>query len=299
METENKKWLQVSLNGQASRGDTTRITYIRPPARPYAVVSVMAEAAEGDASGQVSGTGGVRGDAVLPPQTSSTFTTTGSAGQSNGNAAPDTIEDILKKEQALPNSTGPSRAGEAFPGGSTPPSIEVPIGVNIPPIDEMPPVGITPPEGSILGEGICLGRYSIGYISQIEYFLLQELNIRQSLLALANLRPDWAETIVPIAEGHFNDAERLSSAYYLIANTVYWPATVPGISSKALPEVELSRLYSAIRWLEGEYRVNAARISDPCLAALYLDLAAKKSAQARTLLAITGIVDEGSGEPPI
>ena len=250
--------------------------------------------ATGSATGSI--TGG--NSAATGSATGSTIggnTASGAAapsGRSGANQGPETFNDALKRGEPSTNYTSPSRAGEFFPGGSTPPNLELPIGVEIPPIDEMPPVGITPPEGEVIGYGRCLGRYSIGYIGQIEYFLLQELNLRQSLLALANTEPAWAEVIAPIAEVFLTSAERLASAYYSIAGNVYWPATVPGISSNAMPEVELNRLYAATRWLEGEYRVNAARISDPCLAALYEDLASIKAAQARSLLMIVGISGE-------
>ena len=250
--------------------------------------------ATGSATGSVTGgnsavTGSITGSTIGGNTASGAAAPTGRSG---ANLGPETFNDALKRGEPSTNYTSPSRAGEFFPGGSTPPNLELPIGVEIPPIDEMPPIGITTPEGEVIGYGRCLGRYSIGYIGQIEYFLLQELNLRQSLLALANTEPAWSEVIAPIADVFLTSAERLASAYYSIAGNVYWPATVPGISSNAMPEVELNRLYAATRWLEGEYRVNAARISDPCLAALYEDLASIKAAQARSLLMIVGISGE-------
>ena len=253
----------------------------------------------GSTSGNNATTGSVTGGGVGGNSAVTEGATGGAAapsGRSGVNQGPETFNDALERGEPSTNYTSPSRAGEFFPGGSTPPNLELPIGVEIPPIDEMPPVGITPPEGEVIGYGRCLGRYSIGYIGQIEYFLLQELNLRQSLLALANTEPAWAEVIAPIADVFLTSAERLASAYYSIAGNIYWPAMVPGISSNAVPEVELNRLYAATRWLEGEYRVNAARISDPCLAALYEDLAGIKAAQARSLLMIVGLSGEDLDE---
>lgn len=316
-----RPWVQVSLKSPNDPPDKTKITYIRPAPRPYSVVSVLAK----DISAANSMPAGDSN--TVMPQTSSTTTgiatpsgsvsppadnlapgnnsvtgssaTGGTAGQGGANQGPETYNDALKNEQQRGIYTSPSGSSEFFPGGSTPPNLELPIGVEIPPIDEMPTLIITPPEGETFGVGRCLGGYSIGYIGQIEYFLLQELNLRQSLLALAAVMPDWSATLTSIAEENISSAEQLASAYYSIANTVYWPATVPGISSNAVPEVELNRLYAATRWLEGEYRVSAARISDPCLAALYGALAAIKATQARSLLLLTGISEEEIGEEPI
>lgn len=206
-------------------------------------------------------------------------------------AASADYQDALKNEQQRPQDNAP---GEFFPGGSTPPNLQLPVGVEIPPLDELPPLGIAPPPGETLGAGRCLSSYSLGYSGQIEYFLLQELNLRQSLLA--ELMAQWQETLGGIAAENLLSAERLVAAYYRIVGNIYWPAAVPGISGSADPEVELNRLYAATRWLEGEYRVAQARISDPCLALLYGELAAVKAAQARTLILLTGISEEELGE---
>ena len=75
--------------------------------------------------------------------------TGGTAGQGGANQGPETYNDALKNEQQRGIYTSPSGSSEFFPGGSTPPNLELPIGVEIPPIDEMPTLIITPPDSCV------------------------------------------------------------------------------------------------------------------------------------------------------
>ena len=275
MATANKQWIQVSLH------DTASANAARAAMANGTAMTTEQQPIEQQITENISPT-------PAAPQ-SNNFG--GYGGGEQGNIINDALKNNLDSQ-----STPPARENRQFPGSSTPPSLEAPRGINIPQLEEIPPLNIEVPSGETVGKGICLSRYSIGYISQIEYFMLQELALRQSLLVLSYSNSEWSETLRTIAKENFDSAARLAAAYYTITGTVYWPSYVPEISSRGVPEVELNRLYSATRWLEGEYRLNAARIADPCLAALYQQLLAIKYDQSQRLLALTGEVIDEAGE---
>lgn len=144
-----------------------------------------------------------------------------------------------------------------------------------------------PPSGEIIGRGRCLGPAAAAYAEQIENFIIRELSLRQSFLALADRTNIWKSALTNIAAECLDNARRLASAYYIITGRRYWPITLPAISSRGTFEVELRRLLESTQDLDTEYRVAAGWSTDLCLGALYSILADTKvlqMGQMRTIL---------------
>ncbi len=160
-----------------------------------------------------------------------------------------------------------------------------PLGI-VPPLGELPPLGVRPPEGMILGSKNCLGRESRQYGEEIAKMIRHELLVRQSIINLAAENPGWRLALNDVGEGNLYDARLLSSAYYYITGNIYWPQTIPIISSQLSGAAELQRLTAATDELEQTYTSLAKMVDDPCLAQLYQRLGTNKSYQEEILIEI-------------
>jgi len=151
------------------------------------------------------------------------------------------------------------------------------------PLGPLPQIGIRPPYGESPGIGRCLGPASMVYATQIESFIYENLTLRQSLRALAETDPQWPAVLLRMAEENMQQARRLAAVYYRLTGLIYWPTTVPGLSSRGTFPVELSRLQSLTQELEADLREASETVNDDCLAALYEILADEKTGQSITM----------------
>lgn len=99
------------------------------------------------------------------------------------------------------------------------------------------------------------------------------MTLRQSFLQLASANRRWGNALQAVADSFLSQARRLAAAYYMVRGRIYWPVSLPAISSRGTFPVELQRLRSITQEQENSYRTAAEESGDRCLAALYSLLA--------------------------
>ena len=167
------------------------------------------------------------------------------------------------------------------------------------------PVEALPPEEALAGplpvpavrpgpaeEGgpFCLGPASAQYGPELQRFLQEELHGAAVYAALARRGPGRAAgALASLAAQERRHAKRLSTAYFLISGVRYLPA------DRAAPRLESTFLgtlrarFLAEQRGEAAYRAAAEGCQDPCLRALYLELAQEEQGHS---LALRSILEE-------
>lgn len=209
-----------------------------------------------------------RGPAVFPPQYDKNSYPMTEADPSYSSTSPSP-----QLQRPLPEPPMPARPRIPAREEGLPPFTAVE------PLGPLPQIGIRPPYGELPGIGRCLGPASMVYATQIESFIYENLTLRQSLRALAETDPQWPAPLLRMAEENLQQARRLAAVYYRLTGLIYWPTTVPGLSSRGIFPVELARLQSITQELETDLREASRTVNDDCLAALYEILADEKTGQ--------------------
>ena len=169
-------------------------------------------------------------------------------------------------------------------GGGESPVEVIPEGAGLPaPFPEVSapaaPLLLPPdPEDAIR----CLGPASSRYGEALQQFIQAELQDAATYRALAR-RGRSGSRFATLASQERRHAKRLSTAYFLISGVRYLPA------DRAAPRLESTYLgtlrarFQAEQRGEAVYRAAAEHCQDPCLQALYLELAEEELGHSRVL----------------
>lgn len=136
----------------------------------------------------------------------------------------------------------------------------------------------------------CLGPASAAYGGALQRFIEGELQDAVTYAALARRgRHRAAARFAALADQERRHAKRLSTAYFLISGVRYLPAdrAVPRLESTFLGT--LRARFLAEQRGEAAYRAAAEGCQDPCLRALYLELAQEEQGHS---LALRSILEE-------
>ena len=168
-----------------------------------------------------------------------------------------------------------------------------------PPEPEQAPAGpgpLQPPAQAADGAGDdfpsphdvpCLGVSSASHAPVLQEFIGCALRAGRAYQVLARRAAGGAGRLLStLAAEQRQAAKRLSTALFLITGLRYWPSN-PAVPAPTSYRGALREHFLAEQQQEGTYRTAAADCPDPCLYALYIDLAeacAGRAARLRALL---------------
>ena len=128
----------------------------------------------------------------------------------------------------------------------------------------------------------CLGAASAVHGPLLQRCIAAELSDHRAYLALSRRAPAvCARTLAAIAADERRHAKRLSAAYFLISGVRYFPAdrvTAPAFSSFT---AALRRRFAEEQRGTAAYLAVGDETADPCLRALFRELAGEEAAHAR------------------
>lgn len=175
---------------------------------------------------------------------------------------------------------------------AAPPAVQPPAAA-LPAVVHTAPAGEQAPSRPVVGEEHdvpCLGASSAVYGAQLQRLIDRELADWRAYQALSRrAQGNSGRVLATIAADERRHAKRLSTAYFLISGVRYLPA------DRAAPRLESTFLgtlrarFLAEQRGEAAYRAAAEGCQDPCLRALYLELAQEEQGHS---LALRSILEE-------
>ena len=189
--------------------------------------------------------------------------------------------------------TPPAAAGEApAPGpSSSVPSVSEPSvpGSSAPAEDAVPlPGALTETPLCVPDNDVpCLGAASAVHGALLQRCIAAELSDHRAYLALSRRAPaSCARALAAMAADERRHAKRLSAAYFLISGVRYFPADrvpAPAFSSFT---AALRRRFADEQRGASAYLAAGDETADPCLRALFQELAGEEAAHARLIRAL-------------
>lgn len=130
----------------------------------------------------------------------------------------------------------------------------------------------------------CLEPASAGSGARLQQYIDRALAGWRSYRALARRIPGApGRRLAALAEGERRLARRLSAAYFLLSGVRYWPAGGPDRPSPLPADAALRERFLEERRLSAASRAAAEGCGDPCLGALFQELAAGAEDRARAV----------------
>ena len=124
----------------------------------------------------------------------------------------------------------------------------------------------------------CLGAASAVHGAQLQQFIADELADWKYYQTLARRAGNGGRVLATIAADERRHAKRLSTAYFLITGVRYWPVDrAPAPPAGPLPAA-LRQRFAAEQRGAAAYQAAAEETADPCLQALYRELAGEEDA---------------------
>lgn len=158
------------------------------------------------------------------------------------------------------------------PIGTLPPhsdtDITLPIGTLPPEYNIVPPVGIAPPIGT------CLSSQSVRYITELQNFFIEQLQLARTFQSLARQYPRQGRTLRGMAADNLQIARELRSAYFIISGIQLNPNEYEALNLPRSYEAALRAMYNYLDGLAERYRNAAAYVQDECLREIYYRAAA-------------------------
>ncbi|MCI8595115.1 MAG: rubrerythrin [Oscillospiraceae bacterium] len=133
-----------------------------------------------------------------------------------------------------------------------------------------------------------LGAASAVYGSLLQSMIAAEMLTFRRYRALSRrLQGNAAKTVAAIAADERRHAKRLSTAYFLISGVRYLPSDAPLPSrGEVVPTGALRLHFADEQRSEALYRSSAAECSDPCLTALFEELAEEEANHRKAIITL-------------
>lgn len=170
--------------------------------------------------------------------------------------------------------------GESGQRGSPP----APAGGSLPAVCPVPAGLLSVPAGNDVP---CLGSASAVHTPQLQGYIEGELSAWRYYQILARRAGGTGgRVLAAIASDERRHAKRLSTAYFLISGVRYWPVERIGTPIFRALAGALRQRFAEEQREQGAYLTAAEDTADPCLRALYLELAGEEAEHAHLLRAL-------------